>query len=97
MSDVIGLGGAVPEEYGQEKYTLFRARNVIVRAGKYAVVFMFVFIAVGASVKYNRGSCGGFGLEHRYSKSTVGAGDVLGAIGICCAVGTGPTEWRTVQ
>ncbi len=50
MSDVVGL---VPEEYGQGKYTLFCARNVVVRAGKYAVVFMFV--AVGASVEYSRG------------------------------------------
>jgi len=31
----------------------FHAQNVVVRAGRYAVMFMFV--AVGASVKYNRG------------------------------------------
>jgi len=46
LSDVVGL---VPEEYGQDKYTRFHAWKVVVRAGKYAVVFMFV--AVGASVK----------------------------------------------
>jgi len=50
LSDVVGRGGAVPIlEYGQEKYILIHAQNVVVRAGKYAVVSMFV--TVGASVK----------------------------------------------